>query len=457
MATEREIQEKFDEAANTIKQQQNEMDRQKKINGELEEKLQKMHEDIADNLKEVETMKATQKGLDEQNKRLEELICNHGAKSVSAFAQRRQKALDNFTMYLRKGTELTPETNDFMADVMMSRKFYGLDEAKKAALREEFAKDVDPKEKGYWLASEMKDLQVQVDPDGGYFVHPEILAERVTREFETSPVRQFATVVNTANESVEHYITDEAAPTGGWVGEKEARPKTGTPQVGVLRIHTHEQYAMPAATQKMLDDAGFDIAGWLQGEVNDRFIRDENTAFVVGNGSQKPKGFLDYADWSAPGVYTRNAIEQVETASSLAVEGDDIKILKRKVLQFYQPNAAFFMNRETFGLVERLKDGEDRYLLDTNSLKAGDTEILLGKRVIMMDDIPAFDGTGGVAGTKVIVYGDLRKCYEVVDRIGIRVLRDPYTDKPLILFYTTKRVGGAVKNYQGLKILTLKA
>jgi HK97 family phage major capsid protein len=457
MPTEKEIQEKFDEAANTIKQQQNEMDRQKEINGELEGKLQKMHADIADNLKEVETMKATTKALDEQNKRIEELICNHGAKAVNDFTQKRQKALDNFTMYLRKGVELTTETNEFMADVMMSKKFYGLEEKKRAALREEFAKDVDPKEKGYWLASEMKDLQVQVDPDGGYFVKPEQLAERVTREFETSPVRQFATVINTANESVEHFITDEAAPSGGWVGEKEARPKTGTPQVGVLRIHTHEQYAMPAATQKMLDDAGFDIAAWLQGEVNDQFIRDENTAFVIGDGSQKPKGFLDYDDWSAPGVYTRKAIERIPTLNSLEIVGDDVKILKRKVLRFYQPNSAFFMNQETFGLVERLKDNEDRYLLDTNSLKVGDTEILLGKRVIMMDDIAAFDGTGGVANTKVIVYGDLRKCYEVVDRIGIRVLRDPYTDKPLILFYTTKRVGGAVKNYQGLKILTLKA
>jgi HK97 family phage major capsid protein len=425
-----------------------------RVDGITETEIKSINEKVCDALEDANKLKAKQDELEKQNKKIEELICNHGAKTVNTMIQKSKDALDDFSTYIRKGTPLKDETVNFMADSMVTNKYKGMSSEEKTYIKNAFVNDVDPNVKGYWLASDMKTLQVQVDPDGGYWVDPERLSENVDRQFETSPVRQFATIVNTNTESVEHIITDEAAPTGGWVSERQSRPETNTPQIGKLTIHTHEQYAMPAATQKMLDDAGFDIAAWLQGEVNDQFIRDENTAFVVGDGNLKPKGFLTYPNWSAPKTYTRGALEQIETLNSLSIVGDDVKKLKRSLLQFYQPNSAFFMNRETFGEIERLKDGENRYLLDTNSLKVGDTEVLLGKQVVFMDDIP-YDLS--VANQLVIVYGDMRKSYEVVDRIGIRVLRDPYTQKPEILFYSTKRVGGAVKNYQGLKILRVKA
>jgi HK97 family phage major capsid protein len=424
-----------------------------RVDGITETEIKSINEKVCDAIENANKLKAKQDELEKQNKKIEELICNHGAKAVNSMIEKSKDALNDFSAYLKTGNELKEETVEFMAENMMVNKYKGLTNDEKNYIKKAFINDVDTREKGYWLAADMKTLQVQVDPDGGYWVEPERLAENVDRQFETSPVRQFATIVNTNTESVEHIITDEAAPIGGWVGERQTRPETGTPQIGKLTIPTHEQYAMPTATQKMLDDAGFDVAAWLQGEINDQYIRDENTAFVVGDGSLKPKGFLTYDDWTAPKTYTRDALEQIETLNSLDIVGDDVKRLKRSLLQFYQPNSAFFMNRETFGVIERLKDGEDRYLLDTNSLKVGDTEVLLGKQVVFMDDIP-YDLS--VANQLVIVYGDMRKSYEVVDRIGIRVLRDPFSQKPEILFYSTKRVGGAVKNYQGLKILRIK-
>lgn len=296
-----------------------------------------------------------------------------------------------------------------------------------------------------------KTLSVDSNPDGGYLVFPQRNpAVQDIREFETSPVRAVADVITTINESYEEVIDDDESASGGWVSEKQSRPTTDTPQFGTLTIVTHEQYAEPKVTQKLLDDASINIESYLSTKTKDILVRTENTAFVLGDGAGKPRGFLDYPAWAANGVYERGKIEQILSGTNGVFVADTIKTLKNSLKGRYQGRAVFFIKRDEWGKIILIKDGQGNYLLDPRSFKDGDTPVLLGKGVMLADDMPA-----AATDSLSLIYGDFNASYKIVDRAGIRVLRDPLTDKPFIKFYTTKRVGGAVKNYEGLKIYKL--
>lgn len=286
------------------------------------------------------------------------------------------------------------------------------------------------------------------NPDGGYFV-PVANARVINgRIFETSPVRRVATVISTQFDEVPIVLDDDEAESG-WVGETDSRGDTGTPQVGEIKIPVHELYAQPKLSQRLMDDAAFNVTGWLQGKVADKFARAENSAFVSGDGVLKPRGFLTYAAWAAAGVYQRNAIEQIVTGANAGYTGDQLKRIQNSLKEAYQPGAVWGMKRASFWYVQVLKDADGRYMLGTDGgLSTKDEMRLLGKEVVFMDDMPLADA----AGKKSLVYGNFRDGYTVADRIGIRILRDPYTAKPYIRFYTTKRVGGAVTNFEALKI-----
>jgi HK97 family phage major capsid protein len=308
-------------------------------------------------------------------------------------------------------------------------------------------------EKAEVRESLVKTLSVDSNPDGGYLVLPERDPNvRNIRDFETSPVRSVANIITTANESYQMVIDDDESTSGGWVSEQQSRADTATPQFGEITIATHEQFAQPKVTQKLLDDASINIESYLSQKTNEIITRTENTAFVTGNGGGKPKGFLSYDAWASAGVYERGKIEQIDSTSSANFVADSIKTLQNSLKGIYQPNAVFMLKRAEWAKIITLKDGEGNYLLDPRSFKAGDTLTLLGKPVIFADDMPT-----AAADSLSMVYGDFRAGYTIVDRLGIRVLRDNLTDKPYIKFYTTKRVGGAVTNYEALKIYKLAA
>jgi HK97 family phage major capsid protein len=300
------------------------------------------------------------------------------------------------------------------------------------------------------IQNEIKSLSVQINPDGGYWVKPEMLSETVDRTFETSPMRTVATVMQTATSGVELIIDDNEATSGGWVGEKTARPETATPKIGLLEIKAHEQYANPAATQKMIDDAGFNIEAWLADKISDKFTRDENTSFVTGDGNMKPKGFLSYSAWASAGTYERDALEQLDSGSNGDFDADDLIDLQMLLKEAYQPNAVWLMQRLTWGKVIKLKEATTgAYLIDPQLIKTGTDLRLLGQLVTFASDMAATGATGALS----VAYGDFKKGYSIIDRLGIRTLRDPYSNKPFVNFYTTKRVGGAVTNYESIKIL----
>jgi HK97 family phage major capsid protein len=296
-------------------------------------------------------------------------------------------------------------------------------------------------------------MSVDSDPNGGYTVTPDVSGRIVSRIYETTPMRQLASVVTIGTDALEGFNDlDEAAAE--WVGERAARNETATPTLGKWSIPVHEIAAQPKATQKLLDDSAFDIEGWLAGKVADKFSRAENAAFLTGDGIEKPRGLLTYPTAAtADASRAWGTFEHVNTTQNgsfgTAPNGSDKLIdLVFAVKADFRNGASWLMSRATLAAVRKLKDGDGNYLWQPDfAMRQGG--LLLGYPVAEGEDMPAFTGTNALG----IAFGNFAQAYTIVDRLGIRVLRDPFTDKPHVRFYTTRRVGGAAINFEAVKFL----
>jgi len=300
---------------------------------------------------------------------------------------------------------------------------------------------------------EQKSLSVGSDPDGGYAVTPDMSGRIASLVYETSPLRQVANVAIIGTDALEGF-NDLTEATSGWVGEIDTRNETGSPRIGEWRIPVHEQYAEPRATQKLLDDALFDIEGYLATKIAERLTRMENAAFINGDGIKKPRGILTYPD-GVPSSDNFSVIEQIPSGADgdFAAEnaGDVLINLVYSLKAPYRENAVFMMNRDTLAAVRKLKDSNGSYLWQPDfQQKHGGT--LLGFQVIEAEDMPAI-GEDSLS----IAFGDFNAAYQIVDRQGVRVLRDSFTAKPYVKFYTTKRVGGDVINFEAIKLMRFSA
>lgn len=298
---------------------------------------------------------------------------------------------------------------------------------------------------------ERKALSVGTDPDGGYVVNPDLSGRIVMKVFETSPMRAYASIQVISSDALEG-LFDLNEASSGWVGETDSRSETNTPQLGKWRIPAHELYAKPKATQKLLDDASINMEAWLASKVSEKFARDEANAFVVGNGVNKPRGFLTFPS----GTTLPGTIERFDTgvngAFAAAPNGGDVLINALYGLkQQYRANATWFMNRATLKLTRKLKDSDGAYLWSPG-IAAGQPASLLGYPVASFEDMP-----DPATDSLSIAVGDMREAYQIVDRLGIRTLRDPYSAKPYVEFYTTKRVGGDVVNFEAIKLIEFTA
>lgn len=296
---------------------------------------------------------------------------------------------------------------------------------------------------------ERKALSVGTDPDGGYVVNPDLSGRIVMKVFESSPMRAYASVQVISSDALEG-LFDLNEASSGWVGETDSRAETNTPQLSKWRIPAHELYAKPKATQKLLDDASINMEAWLASKVAEKFARDEANAFVVGNGVNKPRGFLTYGS----GTTLPGTIEQFPTGASGALAaapsgGDALINALYGLKQQYRNNATWFMNRATLTLVRKAKDSDGAYLWSPG-IAAGQPATLLGYPVASFEDMP-----DPASNSLSIAVGDMREAYQIVDRLGIRTLRDPYSAKPYVEFYTTKRVGGDVVNFEAIKLVKL--
>lgn len=299
---------------------------------------------------------------------------------------------------------------------------------------------------------EAKALSVVGDPtpggaDGGYVAPPELDRMIESRLRQVSPMREIATVRTTGANVFKKPISLTAAGTG-WVAETGARTQTDTPTLALMEFPTAELYANLAATQTLLDDSFVNLEEWIASEVEEAFAGQERSAFVNGDGEDKPRGFLDY-DLVAEGSHVWGKIGYVATGVDggfVASNPADkiIDLIYTPKTQFRQ-NARFVMNRKTVSAVRKLKDGDDHYIWEPNDA-GGST--LLGYPVTEIEDMPDI-----ATDAFSIAFGDFARGYLIVDRAGVRVLRDPYSAKPYVLFYVTKRVGGGVQNFDAIKAL----
>ena len=290
-------------------------------------------------------------------------------------------------------------------------------------------------------------ISESTDSAGGYVVPIEWDRTISDKLKQISPIRENAQVITVGDRGFLRVYNDGVIGSG-WVGETAARPETTTPGLSTLQFDLGEIYANPAVTQRMLDDAGFDIAQWLTSEVDGEFAIQENIAFLSGNGTNKPYGILTYVTGAANAAkHPWGAIAATTVAGVAAVTGDELLTLVGSLPSEREQGAKFYMNRATLFNIRKLKDGQGNYLWQP-SYVAGQPATLAGYPVVEVPGMPAM-ATGNIS----ILFGNMEKTYLVIDRFGTRVLRDPFTNKPYVHFYTTKRVGGGVQNPEWMKAI----
>ena len=287
----------------------------------------------------------------------------------------------------------------------------------------------------------------------GYVV-PEQTERAIERRLMAgSPMREIATV-RTVGAGVFRKPVSTAGVASGWVAETAARPETDPATLALLEFPSADLYASPAATQSLLDDALIDLDEWLAAEVEDAFAAQETTASVTGDGVNKPKGFLSYpivADASAVWGEIGHVASGAAGAFASTSPTDRLIDLVYAPRAQYRPNGRFVMNRKTVSAVRKFKDADGNYIWQP-AQRAGETASLLGYRVTEIETMPDI-----AANSAAIAFGDFQRGYLIVDRAGVRVLRDPYSAKPYVLFYTTKRVGGGVQNFDAIKVMKFSA
>jgi HK97 family phage major capsid protein len=298
-------------------------------------------------------------------------------------------------------------------------------------------------------ALESKAMSYGSGQDGGYLVPDETETEIGRRLSALSPIRSIASVRRVSGAVLKKPFAT-SGPAVGWVGETAARPQTASPVLAELSFPTMELYAMPAATASLLEDAAVDLDQWISGEVETAFAEQEGAAFVSGDGVNKPRGFLDYPVTAEAGWSWGN-LGYVATGVSGALPASDPSDVLIDVIYAlkagYRQNASFVMNRKTQGAIRKLKDADGNYLWQPPAAP-GSRAMLMGFPLVEAEDMPDI-----AADETALAFGDFSRGYLVVDRAGVRVLRDPYSAKPYVLFYTTKRVGGGVQDFDAIKLL----
>lgn len=285
--------------------------------------------------------------------------------------------------------------------------------------------------------------------DGGYLAAPTIsdTVQAVLRA--TGSIRSLATVVQVESSSYE-VLMDKSDIGAGWASEVASTAESDTPQVEKISVALHELAAMPKATQRLLDDASFDLESWLAERIAEKFARAEAAAFINGSGLDKPKGILN-----VPMAPQATATEAQVGFVPTGVAGDFAASAPANALidmvyalgAGYRANATWIINSRLAGMVRRMRDGDGRYLW-SDGLAAGEPARLLGYPVLISEDMP-----NPAAGAKTIAFGDFRQAYTIAERPDLRILRDPYSAKPHVLFYATKRVGGTVVDPRAFKLL----
>ncbi|WP_420812360.1 phage major capsid protein [Pararhodobacter oceanensis] len=296
---------------------------------------------------------------------------------------------------------------------------------------------------------EGKGMTTTVNSEGGYLVDPQT-SERIQGVlYAAASVRAIASVVQVEAGSFD-VLVDHGDVGSGWATESTAVTETGTGAIDRISIRLHELSAMPKASQRLLEDSAFDVEGWLAERIAQKFARAEAAAFISGDGADKPRGILDHEIlpegsevWGQLGYVATGTAGDFDAVNPADAVVDLVYALDAG----YRANAGFVMNSKTAGAVRKMKDGDGRFLW-SDGLAAGEPARLMGYPVLIAEDMPDI-----AAGAHAIAFGDFQAGYTIAERPDLRVLRDPFSAKPHVLFYATKRVGGDVTDFKAIKLL----
>lgn len=430
--------EAFDAFKGTMKEIDSEVKKLGKEDGLLTERLTKIETALD---KTIESKAAIDAAIAAEKKEREELELKIGRMNLSGHSEESAKREVEIKSF-----------NDQLASLNSGRNKRGF-EPLDAKGYDEYKSALDHyirEGKENLTADEVKTLSVGSDPDGGYFVTPDLTGRMVKKVYESSPVRQNASVQNISTDALEG-IEDLGEAGAGYAGEQAQGSDTTTPQVGKWRIPVHWIDTEPKATQQLLDDAAVDVEGWLAGKVADKFARFENAEFVTGAAARIRGFMLGYTQTEDTGSVTWGEIGFKKTGASADFAAshpidnliDIVGLLKNE----YLANAKFYTRRTVITKIRKFKDSTGQSIW-APSYAAGLPETILGYPVVRMEDISAL-----ASNSYSMAFGDLRQAYQIVDRQGIRVLRDPFTAKPFIKFYTTKRTGGGMVNFEAIKLM----
>lgn len=407
----------------------------------LEDRLEKMGKTLDDGQEAVNKLNAAIDAEKKEREELEARINRDGIKATSPDAARREIELKDFNTTLeclaaQRKRGFTP----------LNEK--GLDEYKSALnhLMRNGKDDLSPEE--------VKTLSVGSDPDGGYFVTPDTGGRIVKKVYESSPMRQVASQQTISTDKLQG-IEDLGEAGAGYAGETSTSGDTTTPQVGEWEIPVYWIDTEPKATQQLLDDSAVNIEDWLSNKVSDKFARFENAEFVAG-AVGKIRGITSYTTAADDGAGVTwgtmgHVLSGANGAFASSNPADKLHDLVGTLKNEYLNNARWMTRRSIITLIRKFKDGMGNYLWQP-ALTAGQPETLLGFPIARAEDMPAL-----ASGSISLAFGDFLRSYQIVDRQGIRVLRDPFTSKPYVKFYTTKRTGGGVVNYEAVKFLKFSA
>ena len=410
--------------------------------GEVKEKLNKFTEDISTRVEEMST---------KANERIDDMETRMNRSPFGAVGGEDLKELADEARQF-KARQLSMRAPDFnltdLADVNVSD-FADYTKAWNRYLRKGH-------EAGMGMTpDQIKALQSGVDPSGGYIIRPALSNRVLTVLRESTPMRALATIETIGTDTLQ-FDTDINDMGANWVGETGTRSETTTANLGMHEIVTHEISAVPKATQKNLDDSAWDIEAWLERKLADKFGRTEANAFVVGNGVAKPRGFTTYSNgttWGTIEQISSGAVYSATPCYTYTALVGTMTALKEK----YLANAIWLASRISVKHLLLIVDGVGQYIFaPTLAGGPGGTRIfspnLLGFSMRLASDMPAI-----AANSLSIAFGDFRQGYTIVDRMGMRILRNPYKSAPWVLFETFKRVGGDVTNFEAIKLINVDA
>ena len=412
-----------------------------KVDGLGKLKLDRLADDISKRQEEIDKKNAEIIGANEaMQKHMEELDVMIQRQKMHGIASTDEANREVRDFVLALNARSNKNIKSDQVDAEIEKMIGALPEYKKAF--EAYARingdvqDLSPEQR--------KTLSVGSDPDGGYTVTPAMSSRVITKLYEMSPIRSLAGSESISTDALEMMADVDDSTTCGWAGSETVLGNpTATPKLAKLRIPVHQLYARVYATQQLLEDSGINIESWLGNKIGEKMSRAEATAFVSGTGVGQPRGFLTYSSGSAWGT-----IEQVAMGDASLLTADGFVSLKYALIEQYMERATWIMNRSTVAAAMKLKTGTGGdYVWKPGMLANDPTSTILGLPVRMATDMPAV-----AANALAVALAEWREAYLIVDRLGITLQRDPYSAKPLVEFYSRKRLGADVVNFQAIKI-----